>query len=239
MFDLVEEDVLNQQNDQPNNKVGVVRSLSNVVRWLSNSVLGSKERDHFDKLKVLLESSTMFRFCSPEKREKVATHMTLIEFKKGDVLINQGDKQSEAFVIVEGSVTRQRFVREQRHTIGPLGYAGSKDSIGMLHLLNQEPSYSSVIAMTNGVAFVLPTEVLEGLLVEDHQLSNQVIQSLVVELRQQSYFERTPLFLQQGKDLQRSPLNFFAVSVAASIESFYRSGLNAILISQLTGTKAA
>lgn len=165
--------------------------------------------------------------------------MTPIDFKRGDILMHQNSKQENAFVIVEGQVTRKRLVRDQVHTIGPLGYRGSQESIGMLHLLEEEPTYSTVIASTDGVAFILPAPTLRGLLEKDHVLSNQVIHSLVVELRHQTYVERTPLFLQQGKDLKRNPLNFFAVSVAASIESFYRSGLNAILISQLTGKPAA
>lgn len=44
---------------------------------------------------------------------------------------------------------------------------------------------------------------------------------------------RTPLLEQHPKKT-----NYFAVSVAASVESFYRSALNSLLNSQLTGKPA-
>ena len=40
---------------------------------------------------------------------------------------------------------------------------------------------------------------------DDAELAQEVIQSLVIELREQTYIERTPLFLQQGKDVKRTP----------------------------------
>lgn len=218
---------------------GVVQQLTNVVRWLSDSMLGSKERQYYENLLLLLKRSTIFRLCSDENREKIAAKMIPVRFKRGDVLQIQGDSQRQAFVIVEGTVVRKRLVEGRLHTVGPLGYAGSSNSIGMLHLLQEEPSHTTVQALSDGYAFVLDSAIFQDMIDEDQEVAQQVIHSLVVELRQQSYVERTPLFLQQGTDIKQDTLNWFAVSVAASIESFYRSGLNAILLSQLTGKPAA
>jgi len=65
-------------------------------------------------------------------------------------------------------------------------------------------------------------------------LSTEVVHSLAVEVRRQSnqvrWLMRTPLLEQRPKKT-----NVIAVSIAALIESFYRSGLNAAMNARLSG----
>lgn len=97
----------------------------------------------------------------------------------------------------------------------------------------------SLQATSDGYAYILNSEIFQELLDEDPEFSKEVIMSLIREVREHTIHQRTPLFLQTGKNLPTEPLPWFAVSCAAAIESFYRSGLNAILIRQLTGETAA
>uniref|UniRef100_A0A7S3UZ77 Cyclic nucleotide-binding domain-containing protein n=1 Tax=Aplanochytrium stocchinoi TaxID=215587 RepID=A0A7S3UZ77_9STRA len=235
-LNLVEDD---DETATKKDSSGVVRSFSNVVRWISDSITGSGKGKHGNVLLDHLRNSTMFRYCTEEQRQRVANAMERIRFRKGDVLMIQGEPQLEAYVIVEGTVVRKRLIEDQLHLMGPLGYAGSKDSIGLLHLLKKEPAYSTVQATSDGYAYILDSEVFHELLEEDPTFSQDVICSLVNELRHQTIVQRTPLFLQTGKNLPTEPLPWFAISCAAAVESFYRSGLNSILIRQLTGGPAA
>eukprot|EP00924_Labyrinthula_sp_SR-Ha-C_P010364 maker-scaffold_23-snap-gene-4.62-mRNA-1 protein AED:0.04 eAED:0.04 QI:82/1/1/1/1/1/6/29/496 len=233
----VTEDLLSKEKVKTEENKSVVSGISELVRWVSTSVIGAKDRKRYERLLSLLAQSTMFTKCTKEQHEKIAALMELKSFKKGEALMLQGEKQEKAFIIIEGTVVRKKLIKGQLHVMNPLGSVDSADSIGMMHLLNQEPAYSNVLALSDGCVYTLDAEDFRDLVNEDPQFSSNVIQSLIVELRRQTKTQRTPLFLQQGKDIPGEALPWFAISCAASIESFYRSALNALLIGQLGGGK--
>jgi hypothetical protein len=69
-------------------------------------------------------------------------------------------------------------------------------------------------------------------LLRDADVASDVIFSLTKEVRTKTKSQRTPLLELKGKE----PSNPFVVtSIAASIESFYRSALNSALNRHLTG----
>jgi len=210
-----------------------------MVRWLSDSISGITTRR--GKLLENLASSTMFRNLTDSQREKLADLFTEFEFQKGDVLQLQGERQEQALVVIEGTFIRQRIIDDQLHLVGSLGYAGSSSTIGMLHLLNRDPTFATVKALTNGVAFRIHAQDLEGFLSENHDISIRVIAGLSHEVWRQSApnTNQTPLFLQKGQNLPAEPLPWFAVTCAAAVESFYRSGMNALINAALSGKPRA
>jgi hypothetical protein len=220
---------------------GESSSVVSMVRWLSDSITGGDNSRRRAKLLENLAASTMFRKLSIEQREKLADMFTEFEFNRGDVLQLQGEKQEFALVIVEGSFCRQRVVDDQLHIVGSLGYAGSSSTVGMLHLLEREPSFASVKALSGGVGYRIHASDLERFLRENPDVSRGVILSLSDEVLVQSakHTHQTPLFMQKGHKLPAEPLPWFAVTCAAAVESFYRSGMNAMINAAITGKPRA
>jgi len=208
--------------------------IGSLVRWVSENIGGGKNYEK--ELLLCLRKSTMFKYCNERSRLSLANCMEVEYFKKGDVLMIQGEPQTSAIIIVEGKVARLRLVDDQLHHMASLGSLQSESTIGMLHLLREEKVFATVRAMSDGAAYRLHADVFRDLLEESPEFSQQVIFSLCREIRHHSKLKRTPLFLQSGKAMPAEPLPWFAVSCAAAMESFYRSGLNAYLNAQLSGT---
>eukprot|EP00293_Proteomonas_sulcata_P004059 CAMPEP_0184329470 /NCGR_PEP_ID=MMETSP1049-20130417/144169_1 /TAXON_ID=77928 /ORGANISM="Proteomonas sulcata, Strain CCMP704" /LENGTH=364 /DNA_ID=CAMNT_0026651843 /DNA_START=35 /DNA_END=1129 /DNA_ORIENTATION=+ len=135
---------------------------------------------------------------------------------------------------------RQRMVNDQTHHIvdtfgntDPDTFGNRKVAIGALHVLHSEPAFANATCMSDGHMYTLHTEVLKKYLGE-REFSKEVVQSLAVEVRRQAnqvrWLMRTPLLEQKPKKT-----NVIAVSIAAGIESFYRSGLNAAMNARLSG----
>jgi hypothetical protein len=104
----------------------------------------------------------------------------------------------------------------------PDKFGNRKVAIGALHVLHQEPSFANATAVTGGYLYALQSSILKRHLMADSKLATEVVHSLAVEVRRQSnqvrWLMRTPLLEQRPKKT-----NVIAVSLAALIESFYRS----------------
>eukprot|EP00189_Rhodosorus_marinus_P010113 CAMPEP_0184739878 /NCGR_PEP_ID=MMETSP0315-20130426/2800_1 /TAXON_ID=101924 /ORGANISM="Rhodosorus marinus, Strain UTEX LB 2760" /LENGTH=472 /DNA_ID=CAMNT_0027209077 /DNA_START=155 /DNA_END=1573 /DNA_ORIENTATION=+ len=109
-------------------------------------------------------------------------------------------------------------------------------TINSMHYLRGDPAYSSAVCTsTICKAYALSQSQFMDTLSTRPPLAAEIITSLQKEVREQKNALRTPfLELKHRKDI-----NIPAVSVAAAIESYYRSALNAMLNARLLGTKAA
>lgn len=189
------------------------------------------------KLLDSLRASTMFRFCSEEQRKMILKKMKRVDFKRGDVLALQGEPTNRSLFLVEGKVVRHRLIDDQLHEVGTLGAASSWSTIGMLHLIKRDPGYATVKAVTPGTLYVLDAKDFDQIILEQPDMTKEIIYSLCREVRSQHNHAITPLFLQKGKEIKAEPLPMFAITCAAGIESFYRSALNALINAQLTGKR--
>ena len=217
-------------------------ALTSVVRWLSDSFAPSRESHQRKKLLENLAVSTMFTRCTPEQRERVAALFTPLEFKRGEILQLQGEPQERALIMVDGAYVRQRVEDgDQVHVVAPQGVKGSGATVGMLHVLKRDRSFATLKCTSDGHAFQIKSEDLARALREDRELALGVIASLSYEVRAQTavYAKQTPLFLQRGKDISSEQLPLFAVTCAAAVESFYRSGMNAMINAAITGQPRA
>jgi CRP-like cAMP-binding protein len=250
-------------------------------------------------------------FSSPSSVQ-IAGTMDKVDFTPGEVLLQQGWPQTKAFFIADGQIRRERVVNDQTHQVvdtfgntDPDKFGNKKIAIGALHVLHAEPAFANARALSKGHMFVLNSETIKGHL-SDPKVSEEVVQSLAVEVRRQAnqvrWLMRTPLLEQRPKKtnviaggeparlpacpparpharpkyilnpwsggtlnpkapalgwlhsaapllLQASSLHpqpnaldpkswisrLFAVTIAASIESFYRSSLNAAMNARLSG----
>lgn len=174
----------------------------------------------------------MFKHVSEETLRKITRHMRKMEFQKGDVLMNQGDPQDQLFIIAEGTVMRLRYESSRYGVVENIGNeygAHSSMAFGSLHALRKEPTYASAVCETDGIAFLLESDILNDFLETDKDIAKEIIFSLTKEVFSFRSL-RTPLLEQDPR-----PSPFFATSIGASVESYYRSSLNAVLNARLTG----
>lgn len=118
-----------------------------------------------------LQETCMFSHLSEEELQRLSLLMERIDFKKGDILgTKQGEPTLAMFVITKGIVERSRSSSTgDTSTISsnndfPLKEViGEKQHIvafGILHLLTAKETYATTTALSDGVAWRLPTKPL-------------------------------------------------------------------------------
>ena len=154
------------------------------------------------------------RSCGPDRLSstspwQIAGTMDKVEFTPGEVLLQQGWPQTKAFFIADGQIRRERVVNDQTHQVvdtfgntDPDKFGNKKIAIGALHVLHAEPAFANARALSKGHMFVLNSETIKGHL-SDPKVSEEVVQSLAVEVRRQAnqvrWLMRTPLLEQRPK----------------------------------------
>jgi len=175
----------------------------------------------------------MFGTLSEANLRRVARRMRRVEFSKGDVLMHQGESQEHMYVVTSGTVRRERYEYGRIHDTETLGATHSLNTVGALHLLRCEPTYATARCESPIVAYRLSTDDLDALL-NSPSIAKEVVFALTREIKRQSMQLRTPLLDQHSLQFPIVP-----TSIAAAIESFYRSMLNSWLNYRLTGQAAA
>ncbi len=90
--------------------------LINAPHMTRRSIIANKsERELLAK--GLLRTSSIFHYASESTLTKVSRLMKKVEFKKGEVLLNEGDPQNRLFILKEGKLARLRVVEGQIHHV--------------------------------------------------------------------------------------------------------------------------
>merc|ERR1712137_18651 len=195
----------------------------------SDDSLSEREVQHAIKL---LAGGSMFRYCSKENLRRLARTMTRCEFEYNDKIVDEGVRSTHMHVIAKGNAVRQRRINGVDHQIDTK-QCGT--TINSLHLLNREPVFATARCMDKKcVTFALSSEMLNQQIMSNPNLAREIITSLAREVRLRTKSFRTPLFEQHPKPLKQLPI----ISVAAGIESYYRSALNSMINARLTGHRA-
>lgn len=178
----------------------------------------------------LLRNSVLMKYCAEDDLRKLAQKTRRNIYKKGDILSKEGDPQDKMYLLSLGSVVREKtYENGQVHRIDTM--LGGQ-TVGSLHILAKDPSYSTTRCTSDVVVYELPSDELNQLFKSNPNFAWSVAYSLSLEIRRHTKTQRTPLLEQHP-----SKTSISSVSVAAGIESFYRSALNAILNQALTGVK--
>uniref|UniRef100_M4BRV9 Cyclic nucleotide-binding domain-containing protein n=1 Tax=Hyaloperonospora arabidopsidis (strain Emoy2) TaxID=559515 RepID=M4BRV9_HYAAE len=171
----------------------------------------------------------MFAQCSEPTLRAICARTKAVTYPKNAVIYHQGEPQTELLLLQDGSVESTKIIEGQEHTLNVLTHG----AVASNHALVQDPAAVTVRCLTPVTGFTLQSTALNDVL-EDKQASKEIMRSLSKEIRRQASLLQTPLFEQHAK-----PTPYFATSVAASIESFYRSGMNSLLNARLTGQPVA
>ena len=114
---------------------------------------------------------------------------------------------------------------------------GGYNSFGTLHVFGELPAVATTTAITSGVCWRLSSKALQNAVtarnVNDNELALDIASGLAAEVFRLSNSYSTPLFEQPAQKV-----NVAAVSVAAAVESYYRSALNSFLNAAIQSTMA-
>jgi len=186
-----------------------------------------EERDCFD----LLSDASMFRHMNPENIMKIVQQMESVEVRHGQILLQQGEPTKRAYLLSKGVCSRHRVEDGQTHIIDESG----RQVFASLHLINEDPTFSTVVCKSDTCSlYSITSSKFNDVLNKNPEVSREVIVSLAREVRRNITVKRTPLFEQHPKAL-KSPLLVY--SIAAGVESFFRSALNTILNAHLAGQR--
>jgi CRP/FNR family transcriptional regulator len=118
------------------------------------------------------------QLLSDDERAQVAKIATIVHFKKGELIYQEGDAADAAFNIISGVVTAFRIISDAEHVLSFL-YPG--DLFG----LSEEGRYSnSIEAATAVVAYKMPLPAVRRMLDKNADLDVDVIIKLCEELRE-------------------------------------------------------
>jgi CRP/FNR family transcriptional regulator len=140
------------------------------------------------------EKGARHQLLSDDERAQLATIATIVRFKKGERIYNEGDPAEAVFNIISGVVTGYRSARDGEHVTSFL-YAG--DLFG----LTEEGNYSNATkAATAVVAYKMPLPALRRILNSNADLDVDVIMKLCEGLREA---QRHALLLAQNRAATR------------------------------------
>lgn len=181
-------------------------------------------------LKNLLRTSALFREASDTSLEMVISKLEQKTYQHGEKILEQGASQTTVIVIKKGHVTRTRTDAVGKVHVVEYGHPGSV--YGALHALREEPSFGSLVCEEETTVYVLQAADLRQLLLSNPRFAEEALFGLSREVRAASKSLRTPLLEQSA---QKLPI--FATTIAASVESFYRSYMSSLMLELLNGKK--
>lgn len=191
--------------------------------------------DDHDKCLALIEETEMFRKVPPADLRTIIRQMRARHLVRNENLLRQGAASDRFFLLKSGDVRRTYLDPRdgKQHTVQ---FAIQAKSINSMRILSGEPVFSTVKCVSEEGCHVYEMARNDFLrtLQANPDIATKIAEGLCEELRRGSKTFQTPLLEQHS----RSEVNVPAVSIAAGIESYYRSALNAMLNQRLTGVKA-
>jgi hypothetical protein len=155
-------------------------------------------------------------------------------FHRNDVILHQGEPSNRFFLLESGDVRRDN-IDEENGRQRNVEFAIKAKSINSMRILSGEQVHSTVRCVSeNCKVYEMQRAKFLDLLQKKPQISVKIAEGLCEQLRIGSKKYQTPLLEQKQQEI-----NVPAVAIAAGIESYYRSALNALLNARLTGVKGS
>jgi CRP-like cAMP-binding protein len=123
----------------------------------------------------LIRRAPLFSNASRKELESIAGIADEIDLPKGKVLIREGERGREFFVLLEGTAEVLKGKRKIRDM-------GSGDFFGEIALISDTPRTATVIARTPLRALVITDRAFRTLLEQQPQLQVKVLQALAERL---------------------------------------------------------
>jgi CRP-like cAMP-binding protein len=131
----------------------------------------------------LLKHVSLFDGCSKQELQKIAGIADELDLPEGKVLIREGDRGREFFVIVNGEVEVRRKGRKMT-TLGP------GDFIGEISLLSKVPRTATVTALTPIDVLVVTDRAFLTLLEQSPSIAVKVARTLAERVGENELSDR-------------------------------------------------
>lgn len=124
----------------------------------------------------LLKRVPLFRSCGERQIERVGMLTDEVDLPKGRVLMRQGERGEEMFVVIEGAADVQRD-----GTV--IGHAGAGDFFGEIALLDGGPRTATVELTEDSRLLVISRRDFQSLIEEVPEVRLQVLEALADRVR--------------------------------------------------------
>jgi hypothetical protein len=207
--------------------------MSETKEQKTNSQITVKTRP-LESCETLLSQTDMFQKVSPKFLSAIAKHMEYKELKRNDVLLRQGEASDKFFLLQSGDV-RRKFIDPENGKAHHVEFTIKAKSVNSMRIISGEPVFATVKCTSHTCKmFEMRREPFLKLLKAKPEIATCIAEGLCEELRRGSKKYATPLLQQKQQEV-----NMPAVAIAAGIESYYRSALNAMLNARLMGSARA
>jgi CRP/FNR family transcriptional regulator, cyclic AMP receptor protein len=129
----------------------------------------------------LFQKVPLFEGVSPSERAALARAAQLRTYRRGEVIVRQGQTGESFFVIVRGRVAVTVLSPEGREVV--LNTLGEGDHFGEMALLDEEPRSASVVAQERSELAILSRDVFFELLRSNFVLTKGLLRSFSRRLR--------------------------------------------------------
>ena len=175
----------------------------------------------------------MFHKLPPHMIKLVASRMELRKLQKNEIILNQDEPCDGFFLLGEGEIKR-RFVDPKDGKMHKVEFEIKAKSINSMRVISGDRNFATVKCASDSCKlYEMKRDQFLDLLKAKPDLAINIAEGLCEQIRIVSKKYRTPLLEQKQQGV-----NIPAIAIAAGIESYYRSALNATLNRALTGAKA-
>jgi CRP/FNR family transcriptional regulator, cyclic AMP receptor protein len=136
-------------------------------------------RFHKDQKIELLSQVPLLSRCSKSELARVAALADLVDFREGEVLMEEGSRGAEFFVIVDGAA-------EVIKGGNRLAELGAGDWVGEIALLSDVPRTATVVASTQLETLVLTRQGLSALIHDVPSIGTKVLSAVGERLAEQT-----------------------------------------------------
>lgn len=218
--------------DQPEPPVSSYQDLQEQVRQLEK-ILARNPRLYNEfytqECANSLALTSMFQGCPKPVLLELARRMERVVYPAGTSIETTA---GAAHVIASGKVRRWSSDDGGKTH---LATTYCLHSIGLLHLYNSHAKLRfEAECVTDVVTYVLHRKTLDEMMIKHPELATSIIKELSWNVRNLSHQLSTPF--SEQKNIK---ISYTATALAASVESFYRSALNALINQKLTGTRGS
>jgi CRP/FNR family transcriptional regulator, cyclic AMP receptor protein len=123
----------------------------------------------------LIKRVPLFSQCSKKELGDVASIADEIDLEEGKVLIREGDRGREFFVLIEGKADVRKGTRK-------LNTMGAGDFFGEIALVSKSPRTATVTTTTPSRALVVTEQAFRGLLRRQPSIQLKVLAALAERL---------------------------------------------------------
>jgi len=95
----------------------------------------------------VLARSGIFQGVDPEAAEALAKEMETIEFRKGDIVFNEGEAGDSLYIVLSGKIKLGRRAADGRQNL--VSIMGPSDMLGELSLFDPGPRTATATAVTD------------------------------------------------------------------------------------------